>query len=191
VVLSKRERTIAVVLAAAVVILIGDRMVFTPYFDALDQVQATSAGVREQLDKDTRLMANRKRVNDAWKLELASGLRTDPAEAENQTLHLLKDAAQAARVDLQSVKPDRPARIGDFLPVRVQATGAAGSAGVAELVWRVETSGLPLRINELRLLAAKEGTDNLQFQMSVTTLAYVPLPKAKTTAAAGRSEVAP
>jgi hypothetical protein len=41
---------------------------------------------------------------------------------------------------------------------------------IARLTWALETAQIPVRVNEMTITPRKEGTDDLQIQLSVSTL---------------------
>lgn len=174
---SQREKMIALVLLAVLGLLVVDQYLFTPYLDQRAKVQNELDLATQKQQNAQRLLENRIRVNRAWNDLLAGGLKTDPAAAESQTLHAMRDWAQSSRVDLQSLKPDRIGRTGDFQQIRIQATGNATTAAFANLLSQIETATIPVKVNELRLTSRKEGNDDLAFAMSVSTIVFSPAPE--------------
>jgi hypothetical protein len=183
VVANRREKLIAIVLAAALAWLLGETYLWTPYKDEDDKVKGDIAALSIPLKTDQRLVKNRKAVDDKWKELLAGGLKTDPAAAESQALHAMRDFAQNTRIDLQSLKPERIARTGDFQQIRIQATGNGTTSGLANMIWQIENARIPLRVTDLRLTARKEGTDDLSFSLNVATIAFTPAPETRQPAA--------
>lgn len=188
---NRREKMIAMGLMAALGIWALNYYLLTPYTVELAQVRKDIATYEQKVDKANRLFKNDLRVKENWRSQLAGGLKTDPAEAESQALHAMRDYAQISRVDMQSLKPERTARVGDFQQVRIQATGNGSTAAIATLVSQIETARIPLRVNELRLTARKEGTDDLSFALNVSTIVFTPAPETKVinTRAAAKGDV--
>ncbi len=174
---NRREKIIALVLIGALGILAFDQYALTPYFDARKNVSADLEAATTRERKASRLLNNQARVERAWRELLAGPLKTDPAAAESQALHAVRDWAQNSRVDLQSLKPERIGRTGDFQQIRVQATGTGTTAAVSALLSQVESAKIPMRVNELRLTSRKEGTDDLSFSLSVSTVLFSPAPE--------------
>jgi hypothetical protein len=80
---------------------------------------------------------------------------------------------------MQSLKPDRVARVGDFQQIRIQAAGTASTASFAGMLGDIESETIPMRVNDLRLAARKEGVDDLTFSMTVSTIVFSPAPEKK------------
>jgi hypothetical protein len=174
--LTKREKTIAIVLGTALVLFAGDYFLLSPYLAARKKINEDTKTVDAQLTKAKNLVNNKASVNAEWRKLEAAGLTSSTAETESQALHSMRDWAAAAGVGLQSLRPDRATQVGDFQQIRVSATGVSTSARIARLLWSIETADFPMQINELRLSSRKDGVDDLSLQLSVTTIAFSPQP---------------
>ena len=174
---NKREKIFSLIMLSSLGLLLVDRYALTPYFEASKSVASDLQEATAKEEKASRLLTNQSRVDRAWH-ELTSGpLKSDAAAAESQALHAMRDWAQGSRVDLQSLKPERIGRVGDFQQIRVQATGTGTTSAVAVLMNQIETAKIPMRINDVRLTSRKEGTDDLSFSMSVSTVLFSPAPE--------------
>jgi hypothetical protein len=121
-------------------------------------------------------------VDDKWKALLSGGLKTDPGEAESQALQAMRKFAEDTRLNVQSLKPERLARTGDFQQIRIQATGTGTTSALASMIWQIENARFPLRVTDLRLTARKEGIDDLSFSLNVATIAFTPAPEKQSAA---------
>lgn len=181
-VFSRRERIIAISLAASLGLLLADQYLMSPYLARRAALAADTEVATARLDHAQSVLSNRKRVQQAWNGLVAQGLKSDPAAAESQALHAMRDFAQRTGVDLQALKPDRAAHVGDFQQIRIQASGSGNTAAVANLLWQIESAQLPLTITEFRANSKKEGIDDLTFNLNVTTIVFSPMPQTKSQA---------
>lgn len=173
---NKREKIIAVILIAVVGLLIIYQYVLMPYLDERARVAKALEDALRRENRAQHLLDARASTNQAWHDLQVAGLKTDPAAAETQALRSMHTWAETARVDVQSLKPDRVARSGDFQQIRIQATGNTTTGAFAKLLSQIETATIPMRVNDLRLTSRKEGTDDLSFAMSVSTIVFSPAP---------------
>ncbi len=173
---NRREKIIAVILIAVIGLAVIYEYVITPYVNEHDRVSQALKDAVNREKKAQRLLDARVSTNREWKNLLDHGLKTDPAASESQALHYMRTWADNSRVDFQSLKPDRVARSGDFQQIRIQATGNTTTAAFANLLSQVETATIPMKVNDLRLTSRKEGTDDLSFAMSVSTIVFSPAP---------------
>jgi hypothetical protein len=165
------------VVGGLLLLLAADHYVLTPFLDSRAALQKQRESLQLKLDNAQRLFDNRAKIEAEWRGLLASGLKTDPGAGENQALHALRDSAQTARVTLASLKPDHTGRTGDFLQIRVQATGSGSMAQISELLWLIESTKLPLRVLDVRITSRKEGTDDLSFAITTATVVFSPAPE--------------
>lgn len=187
-VLSKRERIIAIVSIAALAILVLDHYALTPLLHADARVEDALATAREKQTKDMRLVSQAAGVTSKkWNEMVAGGLKSDPAQSEGQVLHALEGWASEAGLSLSSMKPERIAQSGELREITVQAAGTGSMAAAAGFLWRIEGSQMPLRTRDLQLSARREGADDLSMTVRVSTLYLAPQPaKTPPTAAAAK-----
>lgn len=172
--LSKRERWIALGLGVAALIYVVDGYVLTPYFASRDAALKRAEVLDKEIAGNERLIRTQRRMERSWNEMLASGLKSDPSEAEQQLLRSMRDWAQEAGLTLASLKPDRVVRSDKTQLVKLSATGSGSIASAAQLLWRIETAPIPLKVDDLQLTTRKEGTDDLTLTLSVSTLWVAP-----------------
>ncbi len=173
--LSVRERNIAVAAGAAVLGFLLYSFALTPYLDARAQLETDVAAQKKATDAADRLLRNRPQVEKEWKALTESGLKQSPAEGDSQALHALQNWAQEARVDIQSLT-NRATRIGDFQELRFTVGGTGSTATIARFLWKVERADFPLHVNAFHVNARKDGTDDLEMQLTVSTIVFSPQP---------------
>lgn len=169
-VLSKRERVIAVVAFAAVATLVLDHYALTPLLNASARLEVERTSAAAELDKATTLFHREGLMAHKWDDMIKGGLKSDPAEAEGQVLHALQGWADQARLSLASMKPERSMQGEELREITVQTSGTGSMAAVSRFLYLIKESQLPLRIRDLQLGARREGTDDLSLQVRVSTL---------------------
>ena len=178
-ILKQREKMFAIVLSTALGLLAADQYLLTPYLKTQAKLESEAAVLAKQNSAAQRLLRERQSVDLHWQQLLSSGLKLDPVAAESAALHALRTAAQNNRVALQSFKPEHLARVGDFSQIRLQTTGTGTTTSIAGLLWEIESSKTPLKVNDLRLTTRKDGADDLSFAITVSTVCFTPAPPAK------------
>lgn len=167
---SKRERIIGLLTAGVLAALALDWLVLTPLTDRGRQAAAEVEAARAELDLADVLFANGDRLNRRWTTMLAAGIKADVPQAESQALNALRDWAQDAGVSLASLKGERVENGEHFGVVLLRATCTGSLRSISQLLWRVQTADIPLRVTDLQLVTRKEGTDDLTLQLGVSTL---------------------
>ena len=176
-VLSKRERYIALVTFMALAILLVDRLALGPILERKAEIDAEMQRVLGDLEHARVLFARKKQLLPRWEEMLEAGLRLGPAGAESQALHAVRNWSQEARLSLASLRPERVVEHDDMEEITFQASGTGGMGAVVEFLWQVENSAIPVRITELQLGTRKEGTDDLSLQVRISTLCRSDEPK--------------
>ena len=181
-ILSKRERYMATFVLVAVAVLVLDRYALTPYLARRAQLTAAKLSILGELDGAQILFARKTQLSPKWEEMLNSGLKTDAAAAESAVLNALRDWSQESGLALSTLKPERSIQRAELSELTFQAAGVGTMSAVSRFLWRVESSPLPVRVNDLQLGARREGTDDLTLQVRVSALCLAP-PPAKLAAA--------
>jgi Tfp pilus assembly protein PilO len=170
--MSKREQTLAVCVGAVVGLLAIDRYALTPLMDAEDALQLERDRIVGEIQRGQMQLAEKKRATPKWKNLLASGLKDDPASAESQLLHALRDWARECGLTLSSMKPDRPQSKEALKQVLVQATATGNMEGLSKFMWKAHSASFPLKVVDIQTSTKAEGGEELMIQIRVSTLYF-------------------
>jgi hypothetical protein len=188
--LSKRERSIFIGAAAAVVLLILYQFAYNPLCDQLADAQTKRDKCREALGAMKLEVGQQAQLAPKWRQMLDSGLKSDAQEAESQVLHALDDWAQQCRVKLSVMRSDRgqenAANAGKKrLPeIALHATGEGTMESMGRLLWRMQSATMPIRVTKMQANTPKEGMDYLSFTLDLSTI-YAPAPRSASQPAGG------
>jgi hypothetical protein len=169
-VLSKRER---VIIAGSVLVLgaLGlDQFALTPLLDAWDKTQAQKRGLQSEMTRSQAALKSGRELGPKWREMTAAGIKLDPAEAESQALHAIRDWAAESGVALAMLKPDRLTDKTQLPAISFQANAVGSMDGIGKWLWRMQYAKVPMRITELTLSSRKEGTDDLTATLRLSTL---------------------
>jgi len=183
-ILSKRERLIILVTAIVLATLALDRYVLTPFLDYRDALETQKQRSLGEMERATALMAHKHQIDPKWREMLAAGLKRDPAEAESQVLHSVRDWSTETGLKLTSLKPERLPEKKNLQEISFQAVATGSMDAVSRFLWRIETAKVPIRVKELQLGSRKEGADDLTLQLRLSTLYLTALRPASTGAEA-------
>ena len=168
--MTKRERMIAMGTGAAFALFAGDRYALSPYVAARDAVAKEQAAVLQQ-NRDADMKFDRqKRLDREWRAMLSGGLKSDAGDAEQQLYESVRDWAREAGVTMLTSDPQRVTRNDRTQIVRLRVTGTGTTAAFAKLLWKLETSSLPVKVDEFTLNSRSQGTDDLSLSMWVSTI---------------------
>lgn len=168
--LSRRERVIAGVTGAAVALFALNRYALEPYLAARQAAASRRDTLTAQLTEATRTFAKQKRLEREWREMISGGLKSDAGEAEQQLYEAVRGWAREAGVSLATSDPQRIPQKDRTQIVRLRVTGTGTTAALSKLLWRAETSPLPVKVDEFSLTAQPPGSDNLNVSLAVSTI---------------------
>ncbi|MDB5320892.1 MAG: hypothetical protein JWN40_2523 [Phycisphaerales bacterium] len=170
-VLSKRERYIAVGAISVVTLLAVYYVLINPLLDRMKDLDNKVADRNQELKRAERLIEDSKRLGPVLAQRIAGPLKKNQSEAESQMLKSIADWARDARLTPPSIdKPDRIEKEKEFSRMTFRASGAGGMAQIGNFLWRLHTSTVPVRISEMTLATHKEGSDELTIQLGISTI---------------------
>ncbi|HEX4794413.1 MAG TPA: hypothetical protein VH370_11505 [Humisphaera sp.] len=175
--LSNRERYIGIGVGAVLGILVLDYMIIEPILSHRRSQQLLITNARKTLDD----MAHDKQINThlqaQWKRMKDGGMKTTPSEAFDQLDRAMHDwALQSGVVPGDSRRsPSGPEKIHDqmYQKSKVHFVGTGNLRAVSTMLWSIETTVLPIHIDDMVITAVREGEDNLKVEFSVSVM--VPL----------------
>jgi len=175
VVLSKRERYIAIGVGAAIGLFGLDSLVISPFIAKNDDIKLQTDVAQQSLREATQIKWKRDAVKKDWDAMQAGGMKSDPSDAEAQAQHALLDWYREAGLTNYSQGPSRATTEGKFVAVSFHTNGIGTMSGLAKLLWRIETTSIPMRVENLTITPhGAEGRDDLQIQLTISTLCALP-----------------
>jgi hypothetical protein len=178
VVLSKREKYIAIGAISAVVLLGINSLVIGPYTDKLSALDDQETAAKKTLSDDILLLHKQQSLQSDWQEMLASGLQADDSIAQSKTQQEIQDWARTANINLEALSSDHiatqhgPFQVIDF-NLGFEAAGNQSMRQIARMLWSIESANIPIRLNDMKITTTREGTDNLDVKLIVSAL-YMP-----------------
>lgn len=173
-VLSRRERLIAVVTILVMMIFILDRYAVTPFMEAKENISIEKQGLMNDMRNAEKIFRHRNRIKDEWQEMIRGGLGSDPSGMESMVLHEIRQWSYDCGLSISSIKPDRNRSEGMILKEIIFNVACRGSMNsVGQFLWQVENSQLPLRITEFQLGAREENGGDMSLQLKLSTV-YLP-----------------
>ena len=167
---TRRERIIMTLTAIVLSILALDRFVLTPLLEKYWAVGAEKQRLLADMRRAERLLSTRRQVDSKWRHILASGLQCDPAAAESQMMHALRDWSEDAGLRLSSLKPQRPTTDAELQEITFDVIADGPMSSISRFLWRLTTAAIPVKLKAVELRSRKEGIDDLTLQLQLSTL---------------------
>ncbi len=162
-VLSKRERQYAIGAGALLGGLLLYSTVISPFFER----QTKKANTTNHRNHET--LRFQRELRPAWD-EMRTHLTADESAAMSQASSDILKWGREVRVNVTAIKPDRTVTENKFVVSSFHVTASGQMASISRFIWALESAPVPLRVHEVQLKPKKEGTDELEVQLSVSTL---------------------
>ena len=197
--LTQRERKIAIGVGALLGVYLLYSYPVSGYLSRRSDLKTKIEARTKELDEADNLAARRRELEETtWKYLVNAGLAENRAMADSQLGQMLSEWSRETGLTISASRSEQPGGSGSslqsspaakagFHEVKALATARGSQAGLATLLWRLETTKVPIRINEITITAPKEGEDRLNVQMGISTLALSPESAAVVRPTAGRN----
>jgi hypothetical protein len=175
VVLSKRERYIAILTISVLGLLGLYQFVLQPLLDDRDSLDLQIAtATRDWSDQNKLIKRSREARTELTAMTSSGKLAHDASEAETQIYRGVRDWATEARMAAPSVQPTRAAeKEKDFYKLTFRVQGSGSMWQISRFLQLVRGASIPVQITELQLSSNKENTDDLKLTLTVATI-YLP-----------------
>ena len=173
---SQRQRLLLIVAGAGLLLLILDRLVFTP-LGHLWQAHATEiVQLQSAVANGRSIIARASQTQKAWTEMQRNAMAHDAAQAEQDLITAFDRWGRDNTVDLGSIKPQWKRGTDDrssLLECRVDATGTLPS--LSRFLYDLEASPLALRVDSVAVTTRDDFGRKLGLSLVVTGLRLTPL----------------
>lgn len=172
---SARERWIGFMALGALALLACDRLALQPFLDwrseLLARRQANAAAVTEG-----RAILQQEAQLKPLEHAMAAALATPAPAAEKDVLHHLRDWQGTAGVSAVSFQQIAAANEQGFGRLTFHISASGGIKAIAALLYAVESSTMPLRIDKVSLASSGTG-DEIALRLTLSTICQKSTPK--------------
>jgi Tfp pilus assembly protein PilO len=183
-VLSQREKFIAVITGGVLLLFLTYSFVLTPVMDGRGRIRSEKDRLETRLAQAQRIFDRRDQLSEKWQEMKAGGLGTDPSAIESRVLNAVGKWSEDCGLPISTVKPDRDRGDGALRKIFFNLTLTGDMEAVGRFLWEVENCDLPIRIKEFQLGSRGADGSDLSLQIKLSAL-YL----AGEQAAAGSAEV--
>jgi Tfp pilus assembly protein PilO len=167
--LSKREQIMAIVAVAAVGFLVLNKFLIGPVAGRLNQLETQKQQLLVEMNEAQNLFQRRRLMEKDWKAMLAEGLRNE-VEAESRIARAIDGWSREAKLTLSSVKPDRAAADKGLTEITFAVAGTGSLESVAQFLWEVETTPLPIKVKDMQLGSSNESGQSMSVQLHLSAI---------------------
>ncbi len=168
--IKSRQQLLGIIAIAAVGLLVGDRLVFTPLLRAWKARAEQIAKLKEDVANGQALLQREGAIRARWDQMRTNALSGEPSVAENRVFKALERWAQDSRITINSVKPQWKRPADDFMTLEcsVEATGNLGA--LTRFLYNVEKDPLAIRITAVQITARDDNGEQLTLALQLSAL---------------------
>jgi hypothetical protein len=174
--LPDRQRWLVIVAGAGVLLLILDRIVFTPLTNMWQAHAAQIVQLQKSVTNGRSLIARAGQLDRVWSQMQANALAKEPAQAEQDVISAFDRWGRANNIELGSIRPQWKRGVTDrdsLLECRVDATGSL--ATLSRFMYELERSPQALHVESVEVTARDDGGQKLTLALVVSGLRLGPL----------------
>ena len=174
--LPERQRWLVIIAGAGVLMLILDRIVFTPLTNTWQAHAAEIVQLQKSVANGRSLIARAGQLDRVWSQMQANVLPKEPAQAEQVLIAAFDRWGRANNIELGSIRPQWKRGVTDrdsLLECRVDATGTL--ATLSQFMFELERSPLPLHVESVEVTARDDFGQKLTLALVVSGLRLSPL----------------
>ena len=175
--MTKREKQIGIGVLSVLALFGLDQWVVQPYLDARAALVAGISKAQTDIQDANRLFNTERLEQPKWKamVEAANGLKSERYAAESQAENTVLQWANGLGVNINNLTTEGVPKVENkFLVINFHATGLGSMQAISRMLNSLEIGQVPIRISDIQINSRREGTDDLQIQMLISTLCLRP-----------------
>jgi hypothetical protein len=175
--MTKREKQIGIGVVGVLMLFGLDQWVVQPYWDTHTTLVAAISKAQTDIQDAHRLFNTERLEQPKWKtmVEAANGLKSERYAAESQAENTVLQWAGSLGVNINNLTTEGvPKAENKFLVINFHATGLGSMQAISRMLNSLEIGQVPIRISDIQINSRREGTDDLQIQMLISTLCLRP-----------------
>lgn len=172
--MGNRQQLLAVLAIAALALLVGDNLVFTPLARAWKARSDRIADLKRSATRGSLLLERESAIRTRWEYTRTNALAGEVAVAENQLLSAFDRWSRDSRIGISAIKPQWKRSAEDFatLECRVDAFGSLSS--LTRFLYEIERSPLGLKVDTVEITSRDERGEQLTLGLQVSGLQLTP-----------------
>lgn len=175
--LSNRQQLLGVIAIAAVTLLLGDRLLFSPLIRLWKERSAEIAQLKKSVDQGSRLLEREHVIQERWTSMRTNTLAADRTVADSQVIGALYHWSQESRISVTGVTPHWTSGTADDYATydcRVEASGNLSQ--ITRFLYEIEKDPLALKLDAVEVTTRDERGRELTLGLQVSGLQLNPPP---------------
>jgi hypothetical protein len=168
--LDKRQQLLGILAIAAVVLLGGDRLVFTPLIGAWKARAVRLADLKKSVSDGQALLDREPAIRERWDRMRTNTLASEVSAAENQVLKAFDRWSQDSRAGISSIKPQWKQQADEFMVLECRVDAFGSLSALTRFLYEIEKDPLALKVETVEINSRDETGQQLTLGLQVSGL---------------------
>ena len=168
--IKNRQQTLVIVAAAAVALLVADRLVIEPLKDLWKDRAARIVELRKAVIQGAQLRDRERTIRDRWNSMNTNTLPQNVSAAENEVLRAFDRWSQDSRISIASIKPQWKQAADDYMTYECRADAFGSLQAITQFLYEIEKDPLALKIESVEINARDNNGQQLSLALQVSGL---------------------
>ncbi|MBN2507829.1 MAG: hypothetical protein JXQ71_14160 [Verrucomicrobia bacterium] len=172
--LSKRQQLLAFAAIAALAVLLGDRLIFSPLLAAWKDRATRIATLQRSVNQGNLLLDRENSIRSRWTTMRTNTLAPEVSKAENQTLSAFDRWSQESRIGINSIKPQWRRYDQEYATLECRVDAFGSLPALTRFLYDIETSPMALKIDSVEITSRDDRGDQLTLGLHISGLQLNP-----------------
>jgi len=172
--IKNRQKFLAIVAIAGLVLLAGDSLVLEPLIKTWKARQARIKDLASSIETGQRILNSRVITENHWNHMQTNTLPADQTLAENVLYKAFDRWAQTSQISISSLKPQWKPTDEDFITLECRADTTGNIESLSRFIYEVEKDPLAIRIETVELVSHDTNGAQLSLGLQVSGLVINP-----------------
>ncbi len=168
--IKQRERLLTMAAIAVIVLLAGDKLVFTPLVQLWQERSARIQTLQKSLSNATVLLEREKAIREHWMEMETNALPANISTAESQVFKAVDRWVESSRISFTGLKPQWKQADEEYQTLECQADGQGNMESVARFLYELERDSMAVKAEDVQITARDTAGQLLTLSVRVSGL---------------------
>ncbi len=165
-----RQQVLAMAAIAGVVLLAGDKFVFTPLVSSWQARTERIAELRKSVNDGSQLLMRDQSIRGRWEHMRTNTLPLNASIAENEMLSAFERWSQDSGISVTSIKPQWKRAADDYMTLECRADAYGSMKTLTRFLYDVEQDPLALKVEAVEITTRDNDGQQLSLALQVSGL---------------------
>ncbi len=163
-----------IIAAVGVALLVGDKFVRAPLYEAWKSRKARIADLTKKLAQGRQLIERERTIHERWRHISTNTLPSNLSQAEGQVLKAFDQWSQDSRISIAGIKPQWKHPADDYMTLECRADAAGNIQAVSRFLYAVEKDPLAFKVDSVEITSKDSTGQQLTLALQVSALLLNP-----------------